>query len=33
MIAAAVLGVNVKLPSAKDARGLAGAAKDVGESL
>lgn len=33
MIAAAVLGVNVKLPSAKDARGLAGAAKDVGESF
>lgn len=32
-IAAAALGVNVKLPSAQDVRGIANAAKDVKDSL
>ena len=32
-IAAAVLGVNVKLPSAQDVRGITNAAKDVKDSL
>lgn len=32
-IAATVLGVNVKLPSARDMRGIADAAKDIGDNI